>query len=277
MYPGEKIWWDDMSFERVDASALDYDLCRYGASRLHFRGPKPSLSEPYVAFLGGTETFGRCVRAPFPALLETATGSVCLNLGQSNAGIDAFVSDPEVPHLASGAKMVIVQVMSAIHMSNRFYRVHPRRNDRFLDASAMLASVFREVDFTEFAFNRHMLRTLQTISPDRYRLVENELRIAWSARMRLLLRGIDKPCVLLWVHVDTQDPLGPDPVLVSRDMVHELSDMSNALVEVSVQPSEVADDMDGMVVADTERPAAARLIGPAAHAEIAAALAPHFD
>lgn len=261
-----------MSFERAAGTALDYEICRYGVSRLHFRGPKRALDGPYVAFLGGTETFGRCVPRPFPALVEEATGAMCLNLGQSNAGVDAFVGDPEVPRLLSGARLSVLQVLGAANMSNRFYRVHPRRNDRFLDASQTLSSIYGEVDFTEFTFNRHMLQSLQSLSEERFRMVEEELRKAWSARMRLMLRGISGPSVLLWIHVKTGDPLGPDPLMVTPEMVQDVSDLVCDVVEVEVSPAGPADDIDGMVVGQTEWPVAGRLIGPRAHAEIAAAL-----
>ncbi|MGR3805250.1 DUF6473 family protein [Marinibacterium profundimaris] len=261
-----------MSFERSGATALDYEICRYGVSRLHFRGPKRDLDGPYVAFLGGTETFGRCVPVPFPALVEQATGRTCVNLGQSNAGIDAFIGDPEVPRLLAGARLSVLQVPGATNMSNRFYRVHPRRNDRFLDASPILSSIYPDVDFTEFTFNRHMLQSLKALSDDRFRVVEDELRTAWSARVRLFLRGLSCPSVLLWIRVRTEDPLGADPLLVTREMVEDVSDLVCDVVEVKVVPAGASDDFAGMVVGQTEWPVAGRLIGPSAHAEIAAAL-----
>ncbi len=36
--------------------------------------------------------------------------------------------------------------MGAQNLSNRFYAVHPRRNDRFLRASTLMKTIFREVD-----------------------------------------------------------------------------------------------------------------------------------
>nr|WP_253276904.1 DUF6473 family protein [Ruegeria sp. 6PALISEP08] len=38
-------------------------------SKLWFRGPPGELGKPYVACLGGEETFGRFVEHPFPAEL----------------------------------------------------------------------------------------------------------------------------------------------------------------------------------------------------------------
>ena len=47
---------------------------------------------------------------------------------------------------------VIQIVSSPRNMSNRFYTVHPRRNDRFIKASALLQTIYREVDFSRVQF-----------------------------------------------------------------------------------------------------------------------------
>ncbi len=57
-----------MAYENLGESALDYVPCRYGKSKLLFRGPKRKLTAPYVAMIGGTETYGKFVETPFPAL-----------------------------------------------------------------------------------------------------------------------------------------------------------------------------------------------------------------
>ena len=51
-----------MTFAMTAPGALDYFPCRYGRSRVLFRGPRRPLDVPYVAFLGGTETYGRFLR-----------------------------------------------------------------------------------------------------------------------------------------------------------------------------------------------------------------------
>ena len=70
-----------MTFPVAAHGALDYFPCRYGRSRVLFRGPKRPLDGPYVAFLGGTETYGRFIETPFPALVEPALGQACINFG----------------------------------------------------------------------------------------------------------------------------------------------------------------------------------------------------
>ena len=48
-----------MAFERPGESPIEYQQCRYGYSKLLFRGPKRNLDVPFFAFVGGTETYPR--------------------------------------------------------------------------------------------------------------------------------------------------------------------------------------------------------------------------
>ena len=78
----------------------------------------------------------------------------------------------------ANAQVTVIQILGAHNMSNRFYTVHPRRNDRFLRASPMLRGIYHDVDFTEFNFTRHMLSRLREISEERFALVVEELKTA---------------------------------------------------------------------------------------------------
>ena len=59
-----------MKRETIDGAGLTYAPCRYGMSRIMFRGPKRRLDNPYFACIGGTETYGKFIDRPFPALIE---------------------------------------------------------------------------------------------------------------------------------------------------------------------------------------------------------------
>ena len=75
---------------------------------------------------------------------------------------------------------------------NRFYAVHPRRNDRFLRPSAKIEALFPEIDFTEFSFNRHMLSALESVSADRFGQVRRvAYRIARLTESQQLPLGVD--------------------------------------------------------------------------------------
>ena len=48
-----------IKYDRLVELCSAIPSCRYGNSRLFFRGPKGNLSGRYHAFIGGTETFGK--------------------------------------------------------------------------------------------------------------------------------------------------------------------------------------------------------------------------
>lgn len=269
-----------MAYERLGDSALHYAPCHYGGSKLVFRGPPQRLDGAYVAVLGGTETYGRFVERPWPDLIGAATGLRLVNLGCVNAGVDAFLNDPDVLAICRGARAVVVQALGAQNMTNRFYAVHPRRNDRFLRAAPPLRALFREVDFTEFSFTRHMLSTLQALSPDRFAPVVEELRSTWLTRTRQLLQRVERPAVLLWIGAEPPPGAGApprldlDPLLIDRPRLSQAAERAAACVEAVASATARADAAAGMVLAPGDLAAAAGLPGPAAHAEIAQALAP---
>ena len=70
-----------MAYAYPGDGALDYFPCRYGMSKLLFRGPHRELDGPFCAVLGGTETYGKFVADPYPALVEQMTGLRMVNLG----------------------------------------------------------------------------------------------------------------------------------------------------------------------------------------------------
>lgn len=258
--------------------SLDYYPCHYGTSKLSFRGPKQSLSRPYSVVLGGTETYGKFVAQPFASLLAQNSGRTVINLGCMNAGPDVFLNDPEVLDIAAGADLTIVQIMGALNLSNRFYSVHPRRNDRFLRASPWLQSIYREVDFTDFHFTRHMLLSLFQVSPHRFVEIAAELQATWVDRMSQLLRSIKGKTLLLWMadHVPQSARAGVDPyvdpVLVHAGMIEQIRPLANAYLEVVTSHAARDEGVENMAFSAMERPAAEGVPGPLAHMEVAAAL-----
>lgn len=266
-----------MSVHGGGLGALEYYPCRYGNSRVLFRGPRKPLETDFVAFLGSTETYGRFIEQPFPHLLESRLRMPCVNFGVVNAGVDLYLNDPAVMDMVMQASAKVVQVMGAQNMSNRYYSVHPRRNDRFLRASERLEELYPEVDFTEFHFVRHMLGRLLEVSPERFSTVVDELRQAWIARMKNVLTQIRGHVVLLWFSdrpVPEEDAveLDHDPLFVTRDMVDTLRPRVTQVVEVVASDMARMEGTAGMVFSDFESCAAAELQGVQAHKEAADAL-----
>jgi len=259
---------------------LDYEPCGYAGSNLVFRGPRQCLATDYVAFLGGSETYGRFIPRPFPALVEEGLGMACVNFGWPNAGPDVMLGDPGLERHVARARAVVLQVPGALNLSNRFYRVHPRRNDRFLRAMRPMQSLFPDVDFTEYAFTRHLLKSLQGMAPDRFDLVRDELRTAWVERMIDLVHRIGPPVILLWFAArlpesGAQQPdVTYDPAFVTRAMLEGVAPHAARFVEVTTSAAAQKMGTRGMIFTPEEAEAARCLPGPAAHEEAALGLLP---
>lgn len=264
-----------MSYEDKGAYASDIGSCRYGASRLSCRGPLRDPQPGYVAFLGGSETYGKFVDTPYVGMLEQDLGRDCINLGCANTGLDAYLQDRDLLNLARGADLAVVQIMGVQNLSNPFYRVHPRRNDRFVAPTPRLAALYPEVDFTEFHFNKHLLATLERVSPKRFLTVQDVLRRCWAMRMRQLTKRLRVPLLMVWLRYDCMGDVrcGPRPLLVTREM---LAALGAPVVEVPVGTSLETGDLAQMNCAPFESPAAGQLIGPAMHRIIADRVLPEI-
>ena len=272
-----------MKHQSIENAELSYSPCRYGSSRMLFRGPRKRLDLPYLAFIGGTETYGKFLEKPFPSLVEKAMRQTCVNFGCVNGGIDAFVNDATVMDICAEADLTVVQVMGANYLSNRFYTVHPRRNDRFLRASTVLQAIYPDVDFSEFSFTRHMLGALHAKSIERFDTVVNELRVAWMARMRKMLGQIGNKVILLWFSEDvmTDDhwsdrpgQLQVDPLFITATMIDQLRPLVQDVVVANPTVRAVSQGSRGMFFPASQAKAASEMLGVDCHIEASAALIP---
>lgn len=260
------------------AGAPDYFPCRYGASKAVFRGPGRDLSQPYVAMLGGSATFGKYVDRPYPALTEQALGLPVANLAGLNAGPDFYLSDPATLDIAAAARAAVVQITGAEALSNPFYSVHSRRNDRFLAATPALRALYPQVDFTDIHFTRHLLQVLRRADADRFAGVARVLRQNWLVKMRQLLSRLPALRLLLWL-ADTAPPdlaedLDRAPLFIDRGLIDALRGEVSAVVLAVPGPRARAMAPFDMSFPATEATQAACLPGAAAHAEVAERLAP---
>lgn len=258
--------------------AIDYAMCRYGQSRLMFRGPPRVPEGGYCVALGGAATFGRYLPSPWPHLLERISRRMVINLGVPHAGPDAYLSDPCVMRLVIGADLRLIEVPDAINLSNPLYSVHSRRNDRFLRAGNALVRLYPEVDFTEFAFTRHMIGALAEHGQQRFALVARQLQQVWLARMGQLLDLCDGPTVLVWLadrpppEREVEVPSPAAPRLVNRAMLEALRPRTSEIVEVVV--GDYFGGVMGKIFGPTEEPAARASPGREVHEETALGLMP---
>lgn len=272
-----------MIYDRIKYGTVDYCLYRFGKSKQLYRGPRPDLSKNYCAFIGATETYGKFVKTPFAGLLRNELGVQCANFGKVNAGIDQYAKDPAIQVACTKAKATVITVMGAHNLSNRFYTVHPRRNDRFLQASGLLRTLYREVDFSEIHYTRHLLKTLRDADTMKFTLVVEELKAAWVARMKLLLDLTKSETILFWMsdHApndvfnssDSDDDFASDPLFVDQQMIDQISPLVAQVVECVVSPNALTGGEVDMVFSKGEERAAKEMFSPLAHEEAAQALA----
>lgn len=272
-----------MAYEILGKGALDYIPCRYNGSDLYFRGPKQALKKGYCAVIGGTETYGKFIEDPYPALLADLSGRTIVNLGYGNAGAGLYLGDAGVLTICKNADTTIIEITGAQNISNKYYSVHPRRNDRFVGASKALHSLYPEVDFTEFHFTGHLLAALANRSNERFDILCRELRVQWVSRMKTVLEKIDGDVILLWLarhspgDPERQDRKFRTPALIDRDMMGRLIGDNTLLVEILATPEEISAGYERMIYSILEEPAARQMLGPIVHQEAARELTKILD
>jgi hypothetical protein len=248
-----------------------------------FRGPRRDLSGEYLAVLGGTESYGRFVISPYPALIEEVLGVPVANLACQNAGPDVYLADRAALEVAAQAYLAVVQITGAQNLTNRFYTVHPRRNDRFIAATPLLRSLYRDVDFTEIHFTRHLVQVLASRGEDRFAPIAAELKALWLQRMTMVLQRLPRRSVLLWM-ADAPPPeptagsgLTTAPWLIDRAMVDALRPLAADYVEVVRSQAARAEGVQAMRFTPMDEPAAQSLPGAGAHQETALRLLPVIE
>lgn len=255
---------------------MQYDNALSGStseSRLAIRSADCVLEPSFVAFIGSTETYGRFVDKPFAAQLGESLGVQAVNMGCVNAGIDAFLKDEVLLDYSTHAKAVVLQVFSAHTLSNRFFTVHPRRNDRFVRASETLIALYPELDFSRYNFVNHLLDDMREASAERFEKVRTELAEAWVGRMRRVIAEIRRPVILLWLSPHAPGDHGVEacgicPRYVTRQMLDQLKDLTADQVMVEAK----SDTTEGMVFDPAEAEVARATLGVSAHAAAARAL-----
>ncbi|SLN29020.1 DUF6473 family protein [Pseudooctadecabacter jejudonensis] len=262
-----------MKTYETSTGGLRLTSCTYGLSRLSFRGPRRPTDGPFVACLGGSDTFARYVPKPYPDLIETAIGEVCVNFGCQAAGPDVYLNDPAMRTLRRDAAATVLQIPGAANLSNAFYRVHPRRNDRFVAPTNKLKMLFPEVDFAEISFTGHLISRLNAVDEARFALVRTALQNTWLHRMIELVEDATGPVLLLWFASRTPADEGAmqphmEPVFVTADMVEALRDHVDDIIEVVHKRG----TLEGMSFAPLDTLAAGDALGVDAHMAAAKAL-----
>jgi len=229
-----------MTFQQNVAEARKYPTYRFGRARQIYRGSPPDLSGPYIACIGGSETFGKFVDKPYADYLDDALDMEVVNFGTPSGGPSFFLKDPVLLETLCNAELVVIQAMPAWANSNRLYSVRKRRNARMNSVSEMLRLMYPEVEMDRFRYAHNLLYKLYTADAEKFRMVELELRAAWVARMRELIDQIETRRLLFWFSERLPEEDGgfngsPEklisPAFVNRDMMEQLRPMVEAVVE----------------------------------------------
>lgn len=233
-----------MSFQMNLSEAGGAPLYRFGRLGLEFRGPEPDLTAPYIACVGGSETFGKFTELPFPDLLGGLIGRSVVNFGAAGAGPCAFLEDDAVLDALSQAELCIVQVTGAATISNRFFSVRPRRNERIMHVTDELRRLYPGVKLDGIRFTGRLLARLHQLDAAAFVEVEEELKLAWVDRMRRFLGAIETRKMLFWfadrAPEASGDGLAPDcrpaPAFVDARMIGALAGLVEQTVICTVPP-----------------------------------------
>ncbi len=199
-----------------------------------------------------------------------------MNFGCLFSGVDALCHDNGLRDMLNGADLCVVQAPGLLGQSNHFYRVHPRRNDRFLAPTEDLIRLFPEIDFTEVHFVRHLMTSLNKLRDSRLEVVLDELRRNWLRQVVGFLQDLETPVIFLRLQV-IRKALGEQPsdiadVEITDQMIKSVGQFCNDIVDVNTQVCGQSDEIEDMLFGTLQQPMAEHMIGPAAHRSIAGAL-----
>ncbi|MEO1549307.1 MAG: DUF6473 family protein [Pseudomonadota bacterium] len=239
-----------MSFISLDIGEVVDGGYRFGRSQTLFRGSAPDLSQPFVAVIGGAETYGPYVDLPYPALLDQELPLQVLNLGCQGGGPSFVLRDPILLEACNRAEAVVLSVSHAWAVTNRLFTVGHTQNTALHEVSEQLAVMFPDVDLDPFEHVRPMLHALAQSNPENFQVLQIELREAWLARMRDLVERIEAPVVLFAMGDDQMEVGGFDaniprigPELITPAM---LSRLSTYVASVVIYPADKLDQcLDG--------------------------------
>lgn len=220
-------------YQDIDKAAFDYDLqCLIGIPGYFFRGPAIDASQPYIACIGGAQTYGRFCARPFPALLGEQLGVQVLNLGLGGAGPRLFDKGHFLQWL-NNAELVIVQVFSG----------RSEGNSQFDNSESGDLFGTRLADGKRIRFEDFLSELVANSSAETVKDVIAETRENYVKHTLQLLEHIHRPKILLWIsnrtpayqpdYSSSWGILGSFPQLVDDKMIEQIRAKADAYVECS--------------------------------------------
>ena len=195
-----------------DHEVVDYSMYRLGGTGLSFRGPPLAdvRRGSYIACVGAAQTFGCFCERPYPALLAESLGVPALNLGYGGAGPEFFLRQDRLLPWLNGARLVVLQVMSARSQSNPLYDcggleyVRLRADGRRLGAQAAFRELLEGSKAIRAALDAlpgggRVGRKLANLAVrPRARRIVADTRAAWVQSNLDLIARIEVPVILFW-------------------------------------------------------------------------------
>ncbi|MGR3493408.1 MAG: DUF6473 family protein [Shimia sp.] len=181
--------------------------------------PRLDDTPPSVALVGATSVFPSGPTIP----------GVC-DLRVPNSGPDAVFQMPDIIPKARRADAVVVCLPSAANTSNRYYRVHPRRNDRVVSVSTDLRAEAPGMEWIDIHYTGHLMQALGTAHGHVLDRVVTAVQAAWLIRMKALVRCFSAPVMLAWI--EGEGACGPIASYVTKAMVEDVSELTEGMTVI---------------------------------------------
>ncbi len=207
---GRSQWYH--ASDKQDAS-IEYGEFQIPGCAYVFRGRSgvPRLDSQYVACIGSATTFGRFLRNPYPAQLESFTGTPFMNLGIGGGRPESFLANEALTKVLQNSSLVIMEVMSARGcVSPIFEPVDPVTNmghfkdyfglEKFAERDAHLKMLLSKAKAKEPVFvDRVYEITFKYLASSQRDLIRDALIDRYSRDSSFLLEMIGKPVIALFM------------------------------------------------------------------------------
>jgi hypothetical protein len=211
---------------------FDYNLQAIeGLEPKLYRGPAVDFSQPYLAFIGAAQTFGRFVEQPFPTLLGQRLGIQIVNLGTGGAGPRHF-NTAKYLSIVNNAEAVVLQVLSGRSSSNSMF-------DNAASGGLRGMSAF---DNNPIPAGDFFARLAQDEPLETVKRIVAETRDDYTKQYIDFIKKISAPRILFWLSTRRPDYeedyanaphgiLGSFPHLINKGMIEKISALCDDYVQ----------------------------------------------
>ena len=167
-----------------------------------------------------------------------------VNLGAQYSGAWFYTEGDAIHEIIENAQVIFMEAPSIVNQSNPFYRVHPRRNDRFVTAVGPLHDLFPEADFVECHSTKHLITKLITIDAARADIVFRTLQDEWMRNLTIMRARWRTKTVVHWYkkpqisHPEFEFPV-VDLIGLSPELYSAVSQVQDQIVSTQLAMSHI--------------------------------------